>query len=61
MAKKAKTKRLKAILDPESVAVVVLVVEPVGPVVFEAAALHETGHELSPVQSAHLPSFKIFP
>lgn len=61
MAKKAKTKRLKAILDPESVALVVLVefpVDPVGPVV---AALHEAGQELSPVQSAHLPSFKIFP
>lgn len=61
MAKKAKTKRLKAILDPESVAEVVLFPAagpPVGPPV---VGVHEAGHELSALQSAHFPSFKINP
>jgi hypothetical protein len=54
-------KKLKTIFDEESVALVVLEVFPPGPPGPGVTGEHETGHELSPVQSAHLPSFNIFP
>jgi hypothetical protein len=61
IAKKANMKKLKTIFDEESVALVVLEVFPPGPPGPGVTGEHETGHELSPVQSAHLPSFNIFP
>lgn len=55
IAMKANTKRLKAILDPESVAEVVLLLStPVPPPVVVSAS-QEAGHELSAVQSTQAP------
>jgi hypothetical protein len=63
MAKKAKTNKLKAMLDPESVAVLL---DPLtfGLVVwFPEPAVHPNGHDPSAIQSAHPsnPETNFFP
>lgn len=53
---KAKTKTLKAIFDPESVAAVVFPPVVVAPPPIAAIAEQESGHELSATQSTHFKS-----